>query len=51
MAIETTLGWVISGPLEGKNSDHSSFVNSVCHVIDPFPLPDRNASDNDKKYA
>ena len=48
VAIETALGWVISGPLEGKNSDHSSFVNSVCHVIDPFPLPDKNASDVDK---
>ena len=48
VAIETALGWVISGLLEGKNSDHSSFVNSVCNVIDPLPLPDKNTSDIDK---
>ena len=38
VAIHTDLGWVLSGPFQGKSSDVSSDENLVALVIEPCPL-------------
>ena len=48
VAIHTALGWVLSGPIRGKNSDSSSVDSLVSLVIDPCPLPDKALTEINK---
>ena len=48
VAIHTELGWVLSGPFQGKNFDVSSFENLVGLVIEPCPLQDKVVAEIDK---
>ena len=48
VAIHTELGWVLSGPFQGKNSDVSSDENLVALVIEPCPLQDKTVAEINK---
>ena len=48
MAIHAELGWVLSRPFQGKNSDISSAENLVALVVEPYPLQDKTVAEIDK---
>ncbi len=47
MAIKTSLGWVLSGPIRGKKLSSNS-DNVVALVIDPHPLSKQDTQDVNK---
>ena len=48
IAIQTTLGWVLSGPLPGEKSSSIVTCNHVVHVIEPMPFNRQEKQDLEK---